>query len=344
MVVNSEKERKSRLAKVLLLLASSLLAALFLEQAYRFTLFGRDALSMTKLNSLRAIGLSGLLKPSPHLEVMYELKPNVGEYFKMAWFETNSQGLRDKEYAFEKPEDTFRIAVVGDSFTMPAGVRIEDAFHSILEDRLNEESEEKRYEFINFAIGGYGLRNYRGVIENRVEPYDPDLLLIGFCADNDHEPLPSGRFSKPYRVKAEAHPFYKSFVLRKIRQIRRAREKEERQSERLADESGEVSVLSEEEEEHVTEMFSDFARFGKEHSIPVVVAYLANGPVDPRFRERVGEIAAETDLSFVDASIPLEGVDPSDYRLFDIDSHPNDRANRVFADRIYDQLKALGLL
>ena len=46
------------------------------------------------------------------------------------------QGLRDQEYDLQKTKNTFRVVVVGDSYTMPAGVSIEDAYHTLLEEEI----------------------------------------------------------------------------------------------------------------------------------------------------------------------------------------------------------------
>ena len=37
---------------------------------------------------------------------------------------------------------------------MPAGVKIEESFHSILEEKLNKEQRDVTYQFINFGVGG----------------------------------------------------------------------------------------------------------------------------------------------------------------------------------------------
>ena len=48
----------------------------------------------------------------------------------------NSDGLRDREHTKAKPENTIRIAVLGDSFTEAQHVAAEDTFWAVMEENL----------------------------------------------------------------------------------------------------------------------------------------------------------------------------------------------------------------
>lgn len=48
----------------------------------------------------------------------------------------NSLGYRDREFTIEKPSDTYRIAVVGDSVTFGVGVELEETFVKGIERRF----------------------------------------------------------------------------------------------------------------------------------------------------------------------------------------------------------------
>jgi hypothetical protein len=71
----------------------------------------------------------------------------------------NSLGLRDKEYDVIKPDGTYRILLLGDSFVFNYGIPYGLAFDAIIEDLLNKKSRHsdkiKNYEVINAGIGGY---------------------------------------------------------------------------------------------------------------------------------------------------------------------------------------------
>lgn len=167
--------------------------------------------------------MSGLIQPSKYPEIVFELKPNLNTYHKKARFITNAQGLRDKDYGISKSDQSFRVAVIGDSLTMAAGVPVEKAYHSLLEERFGRDYPEKEIEFINFEVGGYNLRQYAAVIQYKALAYYPDLILIGFCAVNDFSESKKYksflRAAKPYQVKLVGWPFFESRFILEVQRI-----------------------------------------------------------------------------------------------------------------------------
>ena len=140
--------------RLVLISSSALFTVVAVELGYRVYMFGWGALSPTEMHSLHRLGQSGLLQRSPHAGLRYEHKPNLDTRYHMQPFATNSMGMRDKEYSLTAPPDTFRIAVVGDSWTMGSAVAIEDVYHSVIESRLDERGKSTTYELLNFGVAG----------------------------------------------------------------------------------------------------------------------------------------------------------------------------------------------
>ncbi len=70
-------------ANLSVLLVSGVLSLLGLEASYRLYIFGWDALSVAKVNSVHNMGHSGLTQSSPYSEIIYEFRPNLESYFKL---------------------------------------------------------------------------------------------------------------------------------------------------------------------------------------------------------------------------------------------------------------------
>lgn len=104
-----------------------------------------------------------------------------------AYLRINSMGYRDREHPQEKPPGTFRIAVLGDSFSEARQVPQEDTFWSRLELQLGqcEALRNKRVEVMNFGVGGYNTSQELLTLKHDVLKFSPDLVLLAFFAGND---------------------------------------------------------------------------------------------------------------------------------------------------------------
>ena len=108
------------------------------------------------------------------------LQPNkkikVNDYV----LETNSFGMRDKDYELKKPENAFRIALLGGSYEMGSGVNNSEVYESLTEEKLNKNdtnSSIKKYELLNFAVGGYHLIQQVELCNTKIFRFRPDAVL-----------------------------------------------------------------------------------------------------------------------------------------------------------------------
>ena len=75
-----------------------------------------------------------------------------------AFIQINSDGLRDVEHSIEKPADTMRIAILGDSYAEARQVPLDRTFWKGIENQLTHCPQLKgtRVEVINFGVSGFG--------------------------------------------------------------------------------------------------------------------------------------------------------------------------------------------
>ncbi|HYV56819.1 MAG TPA: SGNH/GDSL hydrolase family protein [Candidatus Nitrosopolaris sp.] len=316
--------------------ASLLVSGVLLEAGARVYRYGPAALLPWIMESIRPICNSGLVHASPFIDIRYELLPNLDTYSKKVRFRTNSQGLRDQEYDLSKPANTYRVTVIGDSVTVPEGVEIEDAFHSLLEERLPRHVPGVRFEFINFAVAGYQLPEYVAMIRHRALAWQPDLILVGFCINDFFwdEAYAATHFNRPYEDQPTVHPFFQLHLLPWI--------DEALTNWRLPPRRGPQQewILPEENRVWMMEKFKEFGAISAEARVPILFAFLHHQSRGyTSLSNAVRDGAAANGMYFVDLStaFPPEG-DPARYFIYRADGHPNAAAHRLFADTLHDFL------
>jgi hypothetical protein len=90
----------------------------------------------------------------------------------------SAQGLRDRLYAYRKHENTFRILVLGDSYTFGWGVEQEETFPKVLERKLNAGITSLMYEVINGGTLGYGIAHQYLFLRKYGYRFTPDLVIM----------------------------------------------------------------------------------------------------------------------------------------------------------------------
>lgn len=99
----------------------------------------------------------------------------------------NSAGFRDGEWAIEKPRDTFRVAILGDSYVEAMQVEEDQRFAEVAEHELNASVHEggPRVEIMSFGMSGYGTAQELQTLRHHVWQYAPDLVVLAMTPTND---------------------------------------------------------------------------------------------------------------------------------------------------------------
>ena len=145
-------------------------------------------------------------------QIGYTIAPNrtfklpVGEEGGSRMLRSNSLGLRDVEHAYEKPSGTWRVLVLGDSFCEAQQVDLEQTFFRVLQQRLDREIGDRRYEIINGGVSGFGTDRELLFYRHQGRRYAPDQVLLLFVFNdvrNNYRPMQLrmyGDRNEPYFV------------------------------------------------------------------------------------------------------------------------------------------------
>jgi len=106
-----------------------------------------------------------------------------GEY--STYIKINSKGLRGPEYPYQKPANTYRILVLGDSFTAALQVPEPNTFPKLLETHLRQQVPHTNIEVINAGVVGSGTDSQLAYYTQEGYKYQPDLVLLAFFTGND---------------------------------------------------------------------------------------------------------------------------------------------------------------
>lgn len=104
--------------------------------------------------------------------------------------EWNSKGMRGPDVSYEKPTNTYRILIIGDSFVEAIQQPYEQTFPALLESKLNEREGNQRYEVI--AMGRTGWGTLHELIYYQVEGYkfNADLVILSFYINDVADTFP----------------------------------------------------------------------------------------------------------------------------------------------------------
>jgi len=261
---------------------------------------------------------------------------------------------------------------------LPAGVEIERAFHSLLEERFSAEFAPTRYEFINFAVGMYSPKQVLAMLELRALEYHPDLILFTLT-ENSMQGLLEDPSSKPTQaIKQDvghdeippkfekSYPILQSFFVRLLLE-RTGHGPTTPQLhigvvERLfmtLFEPEPVTPLNGEKDfrpepapavDHTPKagagsVIERLADVGARTGIPIVLIRLEFDSKERLPTDLEAEEKARTlGIHYLDTRDAFRGTRASDFWINELDPHPNREAHEIFARVIASFLRSNGLL
>ncbi|MBI5471382.1 MAG: hypothetical protein HY961_03465, partial [Ignavibacteriae bacterium] len=133
--------------------------------------------------------------------------PNANGRYKTLEFDTdyklNALGLRDHEYSLQKPPNTFRILMLGDSFTEGDGVMSHETFSKVLEARLRKLPTTMRFEVINAGVPSYSSMLEYLYLKHYGLQLNPDVVMIHFDLSDIYDDI---EYAKSARFDENGNP------------------------------------------------------------------------------------------------------------------------------------------
>lgn len=188
------------LKNVLLLLASLMATGLIIEGCFRFFDIRPADIGATTYNNSQSLqytpypGYTGnnksysWYKYKPNSTWSTQYPSNERRYFdsnNQIEYTINSDGFRDYQFGPKKP-GIFRIVVIGDSYALGEGVKLEDCFSKVLEKKLREKN--NNIEVYNLGVNGYDIRDELAILQNNLDLFKPDMVIWGYVLNDISRP------------------------------------------------------------------------------------------------------------------------------------------------------------
>jgi lysophospholipase L1-like esterase len=255
---------------------------------------------------------------------------------------TNELGFRDAPVGPKRPGE-LRIVVLGDSFTVSAGVEQPEVWTRLLEQRLGERF--PRVRVVNLAVGGYNVLQYRMVLEEVGLRLQPDMILVALFPDNDFS---LENYEANYRVARGLEPerpdepwyrelyVWRAWLGRIEARLKRLLEPPPAAAPDAKGWAANAAALGE------------IGAIARRERLPLAVALLPHTWHFERQRPlfaRVAGVCREQRVGCIDLLEPFiaRRLDEASLRLNLLDAHPNAKYNAAVADELAPRLaEALG--
>lgn len=258
-----------------------------------------------------------------------ELAPSFTGTYGGAAFRTNRWGMRDKEYELTPPKGTYRIALLGSSFSMGGGVRDEQTHEALLEERLNREgpgTPRRRYEILNFSVGGYGPLQHVGVTEKKVFRFAPNSLLL-VIHSIDRKRIGDHIISLIRAGTPIEEPYVRQTL--EVAGITPGMQEPE-----LRRRLNRVSL------DLLRWSYQRIAQRGRQHGVRVVgILFYEPRPRGQEKFEQLAALASEAGIPLLDLKGVYEGHSLDAVKLAPDDVHLNVLGHKLVADRLYELLR-----
>lgn len=298
---------------------------------------------------LFAIAASGIIAALVLVEVAFRLYMTVAAPVRWSdrprffYVPHRFATLQDYPHPVPKAPQTFRIAVVGDSFTFGPKLQFDDTFPKRLERILSMNPGPLKAEVLNLGVSGYGTADETRVVKDAIDRQS-DLVILEITL-NDPEPQTlrprqgnARRFGPLEISKQHNWLLYYWKSLGYVAQRIRAHSTHRRYRDYFFNLFENPATW-----EPFKASLQEIARLGKEHQTKIAAVLFPlmsfgfddNYPFFPLHR-KVAALMEELEIPTLDLFDTYRGIPPERLQVVPVgDPHPNEIAHRLAAEKLY---------
>lgn len=269
--------------------------------------------------------------------------------------EYNSFGYRDVEHTLQKDEKTFRIVILGDSFTFGAGIwEVENIYPRLLQKKFDD-SEKNKVEVISLAKGGYSTTDELRILNNLALNLSPDLIVLAYFANDAEGPSSRVGFENlyfqhymiPYVVGGwlYEHSMFYYFLESRIKNIIRSWDLE---SKSYYDYTLHLFTTNPFLERH-KKMLTFFIKIAQKNDIPVIVMHFPSITSFDKYpylfvNDFVREIVTANNSTYLDLLPGFSKYDSEELQVSFMDGHINEFGHNLTAQILYETIEEGGFI
>ena len=270
--------------------------------------------------------------------LLTDVVPSMSTILGGAPCTSNSLGMRDREYQKTKPANTYRIILLGASNDMGTGVRTDQTYENLVEDKLNSlvpDPRYSRYEILNLSVAGDSILQRVLRFEQEGLQFQPDAAILSITAVD--EQFVASHLRKTLIKGIEPSPGYRDVVESVVRRARVNGNMPAVMIERR---------LRPYHDELCKWLFQRFAQQCAQRGVRPLVVYRP-APVDfsgveSATRSKILGWARSAGLQVIDLTGAFDSVaDRSSLILAKWDDHTTAVGHRLLADELYKDLVPL---
>ncbi|MEK6984229.1 MAG: SGNH/GDSL hydrolase family protein [Nanoarchaeota archaeon] len=278
----------------------------------------------------------------------YNFAPGVQEFYEKYVF-LNKDGYRDIDSSYFKQKNTKRIVGLGDSFTFGTGIKnVNDTYLEELESLLNEKSEYKKYEVLNFGKAGVDSEFEVQILKNDALRYNPDIIIVGFVLndfrDFEYQKKGGNFYLFWFDTFLKRYSYLYNFVNKGFNIALEAAAIKKSYYQTILD-----SFKSEKNKKLNEEYFKEFKKISRENNSTLVIAIfpfihqLDKYPFAEQHKV-ISQMANENGIIIIDLLPYFKGINEKKLVVSKFDNHPNELGHRIAAEAIYEKLINLKLV